>query len=377
MRIAVVANTAWYLYNFRANLMRALAADGHQVVAVAPGDEYVDRIEAEGIRFIPVPISGRGTNPLVELRSVAGLRSVFRRERIDMVLSYTPKGNLYSGMACITAGIPFVPNVSGLGRAFIKRSALTLVVESLYRVTFGRAERVFFQNNEDMGVFVTMGLVQVDKAERLPGSGVDLSRFQPSVPPPRPADAPVFLLVARMLWDKGVGDFVDAARLVRARHPQASFQLLGFADVANPSAVSTQQIQAWVDEGCVEYLGSTDDVRGFLHHADCVVLPSTYREGVPRTLLEAAAMCRPIVTTDASGCRDAVIDGESGYLCKPSDGADLADKFLQFMALPEPDRHAMGRRGRRLMELRFDERLVVNRYCGLVMSLSAGQASAG
>lgn len=362
MRIAVVANTAWYLYNFRANLMRALAADGHQVVAVAPGDEYVGRIEAEGIKFIQVPISGRGTDPMIELRSVAGLRSVFRRERIDMVLSYTPKGNLYSGMACITAGIPFMPNVSGLGRAFIKRSALTWLVEVLYRVTFGRAQRVFFQNNEDMAVFVDKGLVKAELVERLPGSGVDLKRFQPSIPPPRSVDAPVFLLVARMLWDKGVGDFVEAARLVRARHPQARFQLLGFAAVANPSAVSMEQIQTWVDEGCVDYLGSTDDVRTFLQDADCVVLPSTYREGVPRTLLEAAAMCRPIVTTDAPGCRDTVIDGESGYLCKPSDGADLADKFFRFINLPVLARHEMGRSGRRLMERRFDERLVINRY---------------
>lgn len=362
MRIAVVANTAWYLFNFRVNLMRALVADGHTVIAVGPSDSYGDRINTEGIQFVHVPISGRGMNPLVELGSVLRLRSVFRREGVDMVLSFTPKGNLYSGLACISAGIAFAPNVSGLGRAFIRRTALTVLVETLYRFTFGHARRVFFQNNEDLETFVAKGLVPLERTERLPGSGVDLSRFKPSAPPSRPADAPVFLLVARMLWDKGVGEFVEAARQVRARHPRARFQLLGFADVANPSAVSVAQLQAWDEEGCIEYLGSTDDVRGFLGEADCVVLPSAYREGVPRTMLEAGAMGRPLITTDMPGCRDTVIDGVTGYLCQPKDSADLAEKFLHFIALPEPARRAMGQHGRQLMEQRFDERLVIDRY---------------
>lgn len=268
-------------------------------------------------------------------------------------------------MACITAGIRFLPNVSGLGRAFIRRSLLTLLVETLYRATFGRADRVFFQNSDDLALFVDKGLVSADRTERLPGSGVDLQRFQPARPPGRPGEAAVFLLVARMLWDKGVGEFVEAAGVVRARFPDARFQLLGFADVANPSAIPMAQIQAWVDDGCVEYLGSTDDVRSFLESADCVVLPS-YREGVPRTLLEAAAMCRPIIATDAPGCRDTLIDGETGFLCRPADGQDLADKCLQFIALPDSTRQAMGGRGRQLMERRFDERLVIERYLEVV-----------
>lgn len=374
MRIAVVANTAWYLFNFRVNLMRALMADGHSVVAVGPADAYGERIGALGIRFVDVPISGRGINPLVELRTVLRLRSALRREGVDLVLSFTPKGNLYSALACLSCGLPFVPNVSGLGRVFVRRSALTLLVESLYRVTFSQAQRVFFQNNEDLDTFVRKGLVPARSAERLPGSGVDLSRFKPSRPPGRPADAPVFLLVARMLWDKGVGEFVEAARTVRARHPQARFLLLGFADVANPSAVPLAQLQAWSDEGCVEYLGSTDDVRSYLREADCVVLPSSYREGVPRTMLEAAAMGRPLITTDMPGCRDTVIDGVTGYLCRPQSGADLADKFLRFIDLPDSARLALGQNGRRLMEQRFDERLVIERYREVVNAVAPSHA---
>ncbi|GCL63487.1 glycosyltransferase family 4 protein [Pseudaquabacterium pictum] len=365
LRIAVVANTAWYLVNFRLNLMTALRAAGHEVVAIAPDDPpQVSRIRAAGLPFEPVPISGAGTNPARELATVLRLWRCLRARQCDLVFSYTPKGNLYSALACIASGRRFVPNVSGLGRAFIRPSFITRVVKLLYRSTFGRAEHVFFQNQDDLDGFVQAGLVPARLCERLPGSGVDLQRFMPSAPPERPAQAPVFLLVARMLWDKGVGEFVDAARQVRRRHPQASFQLLGPADVANPAAIPRQQLADWDAEGVVRYLGPTDDVRPWLAQADCVVLPS-YREGVPRTLLEAAACARPVITTDAPGCRDTVRDGQTGWLCRTADADDLADRLLRFIDLPLPQRAAMGAAGRAFVEQHFDERQVIDRYLAL------------
>jgi len=371
MRIAVVSNTTWYLFNFRRNLMHALQAAGHTVVAAAPVDAYANRLRADGFTFEDVKISGGGVNPIVEAGSVAGLWRMFRRQRIDLVLSFTPKGNLYSASACMALGVPFVPNVSGLGRAFIRRSPVTLVAQALYKLTFNRAHRVFFQNLDDMGVFLAGGLVRADRAERLPGSGVDLARFAAAPPVRRGAEEPVFLLVARMLWDKGVGEFVQAARTIRLQYPGARFQLLGFLDVANPSAIPRSQIDSWVSEGAVEYLGQTDDVRPVLVQADCMVLPSSYREGVPRTLLEAAATGRPVVTTDTPGCRDTVIDGVTGYLCKPGDAHDLCEKLLRFIALEPAQRHAMGLRGRALVEKNFDERLVLHRYVDVVTELAA------
>ena len=372
MQIAVVSNTCWYLFNFRLNLMLALQAAGHTVVAVAPDDDYAQRIRDAGVRFEAVPISGGGTHPGRELLSVLRLGAVFRRHRVGLVLSYTPKGNLYSALACIPLRIAFVPNVSGLGRAFIRKSLVTQVAKTLYRLTFGRAHRVFFQNLDDMGVFVSARLVRPDKVERLPGSGVDLSRFEPAPLVARAANAPVFLLVARMLWDKGVGEYVEAARKVRVLHPGACFQLLGFLDVDNPSAISRQQMDQWVVDGVIAYLGRTDDVRAFLKQSDCVVLPS-YREGVPRTLLEAAAMARPVITTDAPGCRDTVMDGQSGFLCRPADASDLAEKLLRFIALTPEARHAMGQQGRAFIEQNFDERLVISRYLKVVGDLAAGR----
>jgi glycosyltransferase involved in cell wall biosynthesis len=375
MRIAVVANTTWYLSNFRLNLMRALQAQGHTVVAAAPVDGYAERIRAAGIEFEHLPISGGGTNPLVEAGSVIGLWRMLRRQRIDVVLSYTPKGNLYSAFACIVLGKPFVPNVSGLGRAFIRRSALTMVAQSMYKMTFPRSHRVFFQNQDDMDVFVRGGLVRPSQAERIPGSGVDLARFVALPLVVRGDREPVFLLVARMLWDKGVGEYVEAARRVRAQFPGARFQLLGFLDVDNPSAVSRAQMDLWVAEGVVEYLGQTDDVRPMLIQADCVVLPSNYREGVPRTLLEAAASARPVITTDMPGCRDTVLEGQSGFLCKPLDALDLGSQMLRFIALSRAQREAMGEKGRALAETRFDERFVLQRYLAVVADIAIQQPS--
>jgi glycosyltransferase involved in cell wall biosynthesis len=362
MRVVVVANTAWYLVNFRLNLMKALLANGFEVVAVAPDDTVqAARLRACGVTFAPVRISGSGTNPLSELASVWQLRKAFKRDAVQVVLSYTPKGNLYSALASLSCKLPFIPNVSGLGRSFIRKNWVTRVVKLLYRLTLGRARKVFFQNLDDMAVFVDAGLVPRERCERLPGSGVDLSRFtyQPmSNPDPL---QPTFLLVARLMWDKGVGEYADAARIVLKKYPLARFQLLGFLDVDNPSAVSRDQVRAWEREGLLTYLGPTDDVRPFIENSDCVVLPS-YREGVPRTLLEAAAMGRPVITTDAPGCRDTVVHRATGWLCRPFDSADLADKMLAFIETSPIERETMGRNGRARIEKEFDERFVIDAY---------------
>ena len=370
MRIAVVANTSWYILNFRANLIDALTLLGHEVIVIAPRDSYSEKFQKLGIKHVPIKLSGSGTNPFVEVRTIAELCSIFKTHRVELIFSYTPKGNLYSGIASMVSASLFVPNVSGLGRAFIKRSLLTHIVALLYRITFRRAKQVFFQNNDDLNLFVENGFISRNKAERLPGSGVDLKRFEIDADDrekirSRDLNETVFLLMARMLWDKGIGEYVAAARQIKNKFPKTRFQLLGFADNDNPSAIPWSTLQGWVSEGIVEYLGSTDDVRPFIKASDCVVLPS-YREGVPRTLLEAAALARPVITTNVAGCRDVVIVNKTGFMCNSHDPHDLEKRLLQFILLNHNGRLQLGENGREYIEAEFDEKIVLKKYLDLV-----------
>jgi len=260
------------------------------------------------------------------------------------------------------ADIPFIPNVSGLGTAFLSGGALQFVAETLYKQAFRGLETVFFQNDDDRDLFVRRRLVKDGQTRLLPGSGIDLERFAPV---PQPDGPPVFLMIGRLLRDKGVLEYAEAARRLRISHPQARFRLLGATGSANRSAIGADTVKAWQDEGIIEYLGTTDDVRPHIAAASCVVLPS-YREGAPRTLIEAAAMSRPLIATDVPGCRAVVDDGRNGYLCAVKDGASLADACARFLALTPDDRSAMGRAGRSKMEQEFDQALVATAYLSAI-----------
>lgn len=369
-KIALVANTAWYIYNFRRELMAALMKDGHEVVAVSSVDEYAEKIDSGGFKYRSIPLCSSGTNPFQELKSIWAMRRLFLDEKIDIVLSYTPKCNIYAGLASVWLPTRQIANISGLGRSFTKKGWLTILVIQLYKMSLYRVTRIFFQNEDDRRTLLNLGIGKAENSERIPGSGVDLERFQATSSLGKRTEL-IFLLVARLLWDKGVGEFIQAARHIRSIEPSVRFQLLGAMGAANPSAIPRSKVDGWVREGIVEYLGMTDDVRPYLAAADCVVLPS-YREGLPRSLLEAASMSRPIIATDAPGCRDVVEDGVTGYLCKPRDGEDLAAKMQKFLSLGPSERAAMGQAGRRKMELEFDETIVIDRYRDIIDQLGSG-----
>jgi glycosyltransferase involved in cell wall biosynthesis len=371
-KILIALNTTWNLVNFRAGLIQALLASGFDVVAVAPPDDYVDRLVALGCRYQPLSMDNKGTNPFRDVVLFLNFLRLLRKERPDCLLGYTVKPNIYGSLAAHVLGTPVINNVSGLGTAFIRGGWMNRVVSRLYRVAFSRSAKVFFQNRDDLELFSECGLVDAERADRLPGSGVDLRRFE--FRPLEQRNRTVFLMVARLLWDKGVGEYVAAARRVKQRYPFATFRLLGFLGAENRTAVPASVVQDWVSEGLIEYVGSADDVRPHLADADCVVLPS-YREGAPRSLLEAAAMGRPIITTNVPGCRDVVDDGLNGFLCRPKDADDLADQMGRFLALPFEARQAMGRSGRRKMEREFDEQVVIDRYIAAIRGvISAREA---
>ena len=365
-KIVIALNAAWNLVNFRAGLIRALVAAGYEVVAVAPPDSYTPHLAKLGCRYIPLLMDNKGTHPGRDLLLFWRFLQLMRKEKPSIYLGYTVKPNIYGSLAAHLSGVPVINNIAGLGTVFIQEGWLTRLVRGLYRLALSRSVKVFFQNNEDRGLFVSGKLVSDTITGRLPGSGIDLGRF---IPVPLPGKIPLrFLLIARMLWDKGVGEFVEAARILKKRGVDAEFCLLGFLDVQNLTAISRQQMDEWVEEGIIRYLGVSDNVAEEIASADCIVLPS-YREGIPRTLLEAAAMARPIVTTDSVGCRDVVDDGVNGYLCKPRDAVDLADKISKVVALLHSERTAMGLRGREKMEREFDERIVIDKYLGAIEAI--------
>jgi glycosyltransferase involved in cell wall biosynthesis len=356
----LVVNSSWNILNFRSGLIRALIKEGYDVVAVAPDDNYTQLLSTLGCRFIPLEMDNKGMHPGRDLRLLFRLYRLMRQERPDVFLGFTIKPNIYGSLAAHALGIPVINNIAGLGITFLKTGYLNRLVRAMYRLALLRSRRVFFQNCDDRSLFISSGLVKATKTERLPGSGIDLDRFGVL---PLPSGSPVrFLLVARMLWDKGVGEYVNAARILKRRGIDADCCLVGFLDVQNPSAISPLQMDQWVNEGVVRYLGASDDVRVEIAASNCIVLPSFYREGTPRSLLEAAAMGRPIITTDSVGCRDVVDDGLTGYICKPQNAESLADQMERFTALSPEMQAVMGERGRVKIEAEFDEKVVIRSY---------------
>jgi glycosyltransferase involved in cell wall biosynthesis len=359
-KIVISINAAWNIVNFRLTLIEALRRAGHEVVALAPPDSYSVRLIGLGIDYRPIAMDKKGVSPLADLFLLVRYWRALRDIGPDLFLGYTAKPNIYGSLAAHALGIKVINNVSGLGTAFIRDGLLTRIVSFLYRLAFRRSATVFFQNPEDRDLFVGKRLVAAGKARLLPGSGIDLERFQPAPDGPRDQGFG-FLLVARLLWDKGVGEFVEAARIVRRIYPQAQFRLLGFLDSANRTAVPRAQVERWVAEGVLDYLGAAEDVRPFLAAADCVVLPS-YREGLPRTLLEAAAMAKPLIATDVPGCRHIVEDGVNGLLCAVRDPESLAAAMIRMIEAPEDQRAGWGRAGRERAEREFDDRIAIDLY---------------
>jgi glycosyltransferase involved in cell wall biosynthesis len=359
-RIVIAANSSWNIVNFRAGLVRALKAAGYRPVVVAPVDpESTERLRALGVRHIPLDLNRSGMNPLGDARLIMAYRRILKRIEPTAYLGFTIKPNVYGAIAARMAGVPMIANISGLGTAFAKRGVLRSAVSRLYRLSLGKAAVVFFQNADDQAEFLSEALVRPEQARLLPGSGVDLAYFTPTPLPPGP---PVFLLIARLLADKGIREYAAAARLLRGAYPDARFQLLGPLDTGNPTAIGRDELDGWVREGLIDYLGTSEDVRPFIRKATAVVLPSFYREGVPRSLLEGAAMARPLITTDEPGCRELLVNGDSAIACRARDPRDLARAMETMITMSPKERRAMGLAARRLVEARFGEALVCAAY---------------
>ncbi|KAA8981909.1 glycosyltransferase family 4 protein [Halospina sp. K52047b] len=357
--VLLTSNTSWYLYNFRRSTIRALNEAGYRVLCLAPRDEFSARLAELGAEYEPLPLDGKAVGPVGEVRSLMAIRRVVRRFQPVFVFNFTVKMNIYAGLVCAWAGIPFANNISGLGTAFIHDNWLFRRVRQVYGMVNRRAERLFFQNSEDQAVFRRYGLMGDVPTTLLPGSGVDLAHFEQA---PMSESGPLaFLLIGRLLGDKGIREYADACRQLKGEGVPARCLLLGQLGVSNRTAIERAEVEAWEREGILEYLGETDDVRPILREAHVLVLPS-YREGMPRTVLEAAAMGRPAIVTDVPGCREAIEPGVTGWLCEVRDSASLAARMRECCERPASELADFGVLARERMEARFSESIVVNAY---------------
>ncbi|MFK8258251.1 glycosyltransferase family 4 protein [Erwinia sp. AnSW2-5] len=362
--IVITANTSWYVFNFRKNTIISLLKQGYNVTVLAPQDDYTDRLLTLGCEFKHIDIDKSGTNFIKDIKSIVQFYNFYRKNRVSAVLNFTPKNNIYSTIAANMNDIKSINNIAGLGAVFVKKNLLTCLVKKLYKFSQERATFVFFQNKEDKKIFDEAN-INISGFDILPGSGVDLTRF--GLCEVADDGRVVFALVARLLIEKGIFEYAQAASNLKARYKDdVRFLLIGFTDASNPRSVTREQIEFWVNEGNIDYSGPVDDVESILKNVDCIVLPSYYREGVPKSLLEAAAMGKPIVTTDNVGCRDVVDDGITGYLCQSRSVADLSEKMEMIINLSHQERVNMGLRGREKIENQFDERIVIDKYLAII-----------
>ncbi|MFC5579849.1 glycosyltransferase family 4 protein [Rhodanobacter terrae] len=381
MKAVLFANTDWYLYNFRRALALALCRAGYDVLLISPPGPYGDKLRAMGLRWEPLPMERRSLNPLREMALLWHLVRLLRRERPMLVHGFTIKCAVYGSLAARLAGVPARVNaVAGMGYVFtssqMKARLLRPVVRGLLRLALGgRGARLILQNADDVELFQRAGLVEPAHIRLIRGSGVDCGQFA-EVSRTASSDGRLrVLLASRLLWDKGVAEYVAAIRQLRAQDRAIHALLAGTPDPGNPAAVPESTIRDWVDEGLVTWLGHVDDMVGLLGSVDVMVLPS-YREGLPRTLVEAAACGLPLITTDVPGCREVVSDGIDGLLVPMGDSEALAEAIRRLQDNPEFAR-ALGDAARMKARAQFDERIIIRRTLDVYAELcSPATASA-
>ena len=351
------SNSSWNLVNFRAPIIKALVERGYRVAAAVPRDEEASALARRGVELHHIPMDAQGVSPFRDIKLLLAYEKLMRRLRPSAFLPFTVKPNLYGSIAAARRHIPTLNTITGLGTSFLSGRALKFIVTKIYRHALRRSQVVFFHNSDDRDLFVAMGLVTPAQARIVAGSGVDLRRFCPGSV--AKDDPPVFLFLGRLLKDKGAKEFAQAAAML-GKSSDARFQMLGSVE-NHPKAVGKPELEPFISAGAIEILGEVADVRPFIERASCVVLPS-YREGLPRSLLEASAMGKPIITTDVPGCRHAVDEGLTGFLCEARSAESLVAAIRKFLDVPADERREMGRRGRRKAEIEFSDEGVVSAY---------------
>jgi glycosyltransferase involved in cell wall biosynthesis len=363
-RIVLSSNTAFSLYNFRLPLMRALKDKGYEVIAVSPEDEKYSELLKKEFSFFPVKsLDRKGTNPIKDLKLFFEFFLLFRKLKPDLVINFTIKPNIYGSIPAGLLGIPSISVITGLGYVFIRESWLTKLAKLLYWLAFRFNRAVVFQNSEDMK---TLENLCEGRCLLIESSGVDLKHFDPELCKEAKKDEFTFLFVGRLLTDKGIYELIKAFEKLKKEKSKVKLIIVGSPDEGNPNSVSKGELEKWVKEGLIEWHGFQEDVRPFYCMADCVVLPSYYREGVPRVLLEAMAMEKSIITTDAPGCRNVCVDGVNGFLVKPRDVESLYLAMKKAVEMGEAELRKMGKKGREIVEQKYEISKIVSEYVKII-----------
>ncbi len=360
--IALISNTSWSLYNFRLGLIKKLIKAGYSVLVIAPVDKYTPYLIENGCKFAPIELDNYGYSPWQDFKSFLAFLKLYQKQKIDFIFHYTIKPNIYGTLAATILKIPSIAVVTGLGHLFTNPNWKTAVAKILYKVAFSKIKKVWFLNESDATIFTQKAIVSESKIEYLPSEGINTKYFQQYAYGLLSNGNFKFLLASRLIVDKGVYEYVEAARILKKRGCQIEFQLLGFIEPQNPQHISLKTIQQWEAEGLIRYLGTTDDIRPYLEKIDCLVLPTYYREGIPRILMEGASMQIPLIATDNVGCRQVVEDCVNGFLCKRKNPEDLAKCMEKMISLTHQERTRFGLLGRRRVYTLYHENIIINKY---------------
>lgn len=360
MKIVFSSNVSWSIYNFRKSLLKSFLDSGHEIISVANKDEYSKKLNDNNFNFKEIKFNNNSKNPILDLLLIIKYIVIYNRINPDIIFHNAVKPNIYGTIAASILKIPVINNISGLGTVFIKKSLSTHIVKLLYRYSQNKAHQVFFQNSDDYNLFINNKLIEKDKGIIINGSGSDINHFKP-LPKNKIYKNFQFLFIGRLLFDKGIREYIEAAKILKKEHLNIDFNVLGPFSFNNSSSVSEKELDLWISSKTINYLGETDDVKKFLVNADCVVLPS-YREGMSKALIEASLMGLPIVTSDVPGCRDVIENKVTGFLCMVRNSRDLADKMKRIFLLDKNELIHMKQKARDRGVRLFDDKLVINKY---------------
>lgn len=365
-RIALVANSTWNIYNFRQNLIQKFSQEGYDIIIIAPVDEFIIYKEKyPDVRHYNLRVLDRdSTNPIRDLLLILELWRKYKKLKPDIILHFTHKPNIFGGMAAWLAGITSFATVTGLGYPFIHKGLVRVLLTSLYKWTAGCHKLFIFENTEDKNLFTQKKIVPERKSRSVKGCGVNTDWYQPELKDSKQHKT-IFTFIGRLLYDKGIREFVEAARKIRFQRQDAEFWIVGELDPQNPATVDKEDLINWVQEGIVLYHGFVKDVRSIISSSDCIVLPS-YREGLPRTIIEAMSMEKPVITTDTAGCNETVVEGVNGFMVPVKNTELLIDALFKFMLLSPHERQQMGKKGRELAVKEFDDKKIATEIFDMI-----------